>query len=67
MKNLDDILTKELIAELNKRKDKPPIDFGYCFSCNKYKAYMGASRGWNNELHCEGCRRPVIHCTCSRI
>lgn len=54
------IPTKELEAELAKREDRKRE---YC-KCGKYLTYMGCSRSWREERHCEGCRRPVENCTC---
>lgn len=57
---LSDVSTKELETELSKRADRKRE---YC-KCGKYLTYVGSSRSWKEERHCEGCRRPIDNCTC---
>ena len=56
-----ELSTAELEAELARRNCRAER---ICPTCNNWSAYMGCSRSWREELHCDGCRKPVALCWC---
>lgn len=58
MTNLTNVMTEELVAELDRRGNLPRC------RCRRWKTYVGAYDRDGYTLRCRGCLRAIAKCTC---